>query len=140
MVRSSRMADPGSVFAYNLSSVEYANFVLSVERDVLLQMTPFLALLCYSALLLLYCSFLLGTVVWPSVANLGFWRFAQSDIVIVLCTISIIQCCSVLYQNSNRDINSNCDISNDYCFEVLDHAVGLYCWSTLPCRRVSTLL
>ena len=81
--------NPGSGFAYNLSMVEYADFCCSVELGVLLQLTFLLALLCYSALFAVVLFVSSGTVVWPSVANLGFWRFAQSDIVIVLCTISI---------------------------------------------------
>ena len=62
-------------------------FLHSFERDVLLQMTSILALLCYSALSA--SLYLLGIVVWSSVSGLELWRLAQFDIVIVLCTISI---------------------------------------------------
>ena len=71
---------------YNLLTVGCADIWHSVELNVLLQMTLLLALLCYSALSA--GVYLLGIVVWSS-ADLEFWQLAQSDIVIVLCTISI---------------------------------------------------
>ena len=89
-------------------------------------MTFLLALLCYSALSAgLY---LLGTLVWPSVADLGFWGLAQSDIVIVLCTISIssVLLRATVYQNSNRDI-SKMITGLRFLTTLLASAVGQRC-------------
>ena len=72
---------------YSLLTVGYAAILHSVELGALLQMTSFLTLLCYSVLFA--GLHLFGSFVWSSVAGLHFWQLAESNIVVVLCTISI---------------------------------------------------